>query len=300
MTAFPSGPTPPGVPPSGPAARRRLTRVRMPAWVSIPVLLGVVVIIGWGVVALFAPWLAPYDPLERVGLPLTPPDSTHLLGTDALGRDVFSRTLYGARWTIPLALIVLICGVTVGCVMGALAGFFGKITDQLIMRAADVTLAFPPILLAMVTTAALGPGLVNVGIAVVVVWWPIYARLLRGQVLAVKELDHVEAAVAAGVGPMRRLRKHIVPLAMTPVLINATIDFGVIVLLVAGLSFIGLGATPPTPEWGLMIQDGATSFYQWWIAFGPGLAIFSVVLAFNFVGDGLRDFFDVRTRGDRG
>jgi peptide/nickel transport system permease protein len=146
----------------------------------------------------------------------------------------------------------------------------------------------------MVVTASLGPGLVHAGMAMVVVWWPIYARLLRAQVLSVKQQPHVEAAVAVGVTRPRLLRLHILPLAITPVLVNATMDLGQVVLLAAGLSFIGLGANPPTPEWGLMINDGAIHFYQWWVAFGPGLAILSIVLAFNFVGDGVRDLLDVR------
>jgi peptide/nickel transport system permease protein len=218
----------------------------------------------------------------------------HLLGTDALGRDVLTRTLYGARQSIPLALGVLFVGVGIGCLFGMTAGFLGGWADSVIMRLADITLAFPAILLAMVVTAALGPGLTHIGVALAVVWWPIYARLLRAQVLAVKAQDHVEAAVAAGAGRLRVLFVHILPLSMTPILVNATIDFGQVVLLAAGLSYVGLGPVPPTPEWGLSINEGAVHFYQWWIAFGPGMAILLIVLAFNFVGDGIRDLLDVR------
>ncbi len=157
------------------------------------------------------------------------------------------------------------------------------------MRLVDVTLSFPPILLAMAVAASLGPGLPNASVAMIIVWWPIYARLMRAQVLEVKSREHVEAAVAGGAGRMRVLLVHILPLCWTPTLVNATMDFGQVVLLAASLSFIGLGAVPPTPEWGSMISEGASNFYQWWIAAGPGLAILTVVLATSFLGDGLRD-----------
>lgn len=268
-------------------------------WLTIPVIVSVVVIAAWFLVALTIPLWAPYGPLESAGFGLDHPSWHHLLGTDSLGRDVLTRTLYGARESIPLALEVLAVGVGIGCVIGAVAGFFGRWVDSILMRLADVTLAFPPILLAMVLVAALGPGLSHAAIALIVVWWPIYARLLRAQVLAVKEQTHVEAAVAAGASKWRLLRIHILPLCMTPILVNATLDFGQVVLLAAGLSFVGLGAVPPTAEWGIMINDGAAHFYQWWVAFGPGMAILTIVLAFNFVGDGLRDLFDVRGTGVR-
>ena len=256
---------------------------------------GLVVIAGWIVVILTVSLWAPADPLATVALPLEPPSMSHLLGTDSLGHDVLTRTLYGARHSLPLAAVVIMCAVSIGCILGGVAGFFGGWVDGLLMRLADVTVAFPPMLLAMVMTAALGPGLFHAGIAMVVVWWPIYARLFRAQVLSVKQQPHVEAATAVGAGRRRLFVVHIAPLAITPVFINATMDLGQVVLLAAGLSFIGLGANPPTPEWGLMINDGAIHFYQWWVALGPGLAILSVVLAFNFVGDGVRDLLDVRS-----
>jgi peptide/nickel transport system permease protein len=165
-----------------------------------------------------------------------------------------------------------------------------------VMRVSDVVLAFPPIFLAMAVAAALGPGLRNTVIAVVLVWWPFYSRLLRGQVLTIKHREHVEAAASVGVTKRRILRRHVLPMAFTPVLINATMDFGQVVILTASLSFLGLGAAPPAPEWGLMIEDGAKNFYQWWLSLGPGLAILSISLAANFLGDGLRDHFDVRSK----
>jgi peptide/nickel transport system permease protein len=165
------------------------------------------------------------------------------------------------------------------------------------MRIVDITMAFPPILLAMAITASLGPGVRNALIAMVLVWWPIYARLLRSSIVAVKNRDHVESATAIGAGRWLILRRYILPLSYTPVLVNATTDFGQVVLLTASLSFIGLGARPPSPEWGAMITEGATNFYDWWIAAAPGVAILLVVLAFNYVGDALRDSFDVKDTG---
>jgi peptide/nickel transport system permease protein len=218
------------------------------------------------------------------------------MGTDALGRDVFTRALYGARTSMPIACIVIVSAVLLGCLIGAIAGFFGGWIDAILMRASDIVLAFPAVLLAMAVTASLGPGLKNACIAMIAVWWPIYARLLRAQVMAIKQREHIESARAVGATRFRIMRKHILPLSTTPVLFNATMDFGQVVLLTASLSFIGLGAKPPSPEWGSMITEGAKNFYQWWIAVAPGVAILTVVLAFNFMGDGIRDWLDPRTR----
>ncbi|MFO1058233.1 MAG: ABC transporter permease [Dongiaceae bacterium] len=275
------------------AAPRRRRRHR--AWLTWPVALGALVILAWIAAAATAAWWVPYDPLDLVGRRLQPPGAAHWLGTDTLGRDVLSRTLVGAANSIPVAVLVVLAGASIGAALGAVAGFLGGIVDAAIMRAVDVTLSFPPVLLAMALTASLGPGLVNAGIAMVIVWWPVYARLMRAQVIAVKGQEHVEAAVAAGAGRPRLLIAHILPLCWSPVLINATMDFGQVVLLVASLSFIGLGALPPTPEWGSMIAEGAARFQYWWVAAGPGAAILSVVLAFNFLGDGLRDALDPRS-----
>jgi peptide/nickel transport system permease protein len=159
----------------------------------------------------------------------------------------------------------------------------------------DLTLAFPAIFLAMAIAASLGPGLKNAFFAMVIVWWPVYARLMRGQVLSVRRREHIEAAVSIGATRSRILRRHILPLSFTPALINATMDLGQVVILTATLSFLGLGAKPPSPEWGSMITEGARYFYQWWVAVAPGLAILTVGLGFNFLGDGLRDAFDVRS-----
>lgn len=256
---------------------------------------GALMLLFWVVAVLTVRFWPLADPLAMVGRRLQPPSAEFWLGTDALGRDVFARTLNGAVWSIPIAVVVVSVAVAIGSALGALAGFFGGWWDAIIMRLVDVTVSFPPILLAMAVAAMLGPGLANASIAMVIVWWPIYARLMRAQVLEMREREHVEAAIAGGAGGLRVLRVHVLPLCWTPTLINATMDFGQVVLLAASLSFIGLGATPPSPEWGSMISEGATRFYSWWIAFGPGMAILSVVLATSFLGDGLRDLFDRRS-----
>lgn len=271
-------------------------RMIRPRWLTLPLLIGVLLVSFWLLATVTAPLMTAHDPLDMVGRRLQSPSWDHLLGTDALGRDVFSRTLHGARHSIPIAVAVVILAVAIGAFLGALAGFLGGLADTVIMRFVDVTLSFPPMLLAMAMAASLGPGLWNAAIAMVIVWWPVYARLMRAQVLEVREREHVEAAVASGATQTRVLTKHILPLCWTPVLISATMDLGQVILLAASLSFIGLGATPPTPEWGSMISDGAAQFYSWWVALGPGLAILTIVLGFNFIGDGLHDYFDPRSR----
>lgn len=276
--------------------RRR--RRRRPPWLRGPALVGLITLVLWTLVALTLPLWSPSDPLDPVADRLLSPSWSHLMGTDALGRDVFIRALWGARISLPVSAIVIVSSVILGTVVGAAAGFFGGWIDAVLMRAVDITMAFPPILLAMAITASLGPGIRNALIAMVLVWWPIYARLLRAQVIAVKQREYVESAQAIGASRWLIVRRYILPMSYTPVLVNATMDFGQVVLLTASLSFIGLGARPPSPEWGAMITEGATNFYQWWIAAAAGISILLVVLAFNFVGDALRDTFDVKDLGD--
>lgn len=278
------------------SARSRHRRTFLHQLTSPTIILGALVAATWFIVVLTVSWWAPYGPLDSVGQRLQPPSAKHWLGTDALSRDVFTRVLYGSRQTLPISVAVIVCAVTIGGILGSIAGYAGGWIDTAIMRLVDVTMAFPPIFLAMAIAAALGPGLRNAFFAMVIVWWPIYARLLRGQVLSIKHRDHIQAAVSIGAKPGRIVRKHILPLSFTPALINATLDLGQVVILTATLSFLGLGAKPPSPEWGSMITEGAKYFYQWWVAVAPGLAILTIGLAFNFLGDGLRDALDVRGR----
>jgi peptide/nickel transport system permease protein len=276
-----------------PATSRRFRR---PHWLTAPLAIGGLIVLFWLVATAAAPWMSSYDPLDIAGRRLQAPSWAHWLGTDALGRDVLSRTLHGAIHSLPIAVTVVTLAVLIGAFLGAISGFVGGIVGGAIMRLVDVTLSFPPMLLAMAVAASLGPGLGNATVAMVIVWWPVYARLMRAQVLEVREREHVEAAVAAGASRTRLLTKHILPLCWTPVLVSATMDLGQVILLAASLSFIGLGATPPTAEWGSMISDGASQFYSWWVALGPGVAVLTIVLGFNFIGDGLHDYFDPRSK----
>ncbi len=258
---------------------------------------GAIIILFWLFIALFAPHIAPHDPLAQdLAHRLEAPNALHWFGSDELGRDIFSRVLYGARISMPLGIVVVLLSSLLGVIIGGISGYAGGATDELIMRVADVFLAFPSLVLAMAITAALGPGLNNAMLAIVVVLWPTYARVFRGQVLAIKERDYIEAARSVGVPTRRILITHILPNSYTPVFVKASLDVGAAILIAAGLSFIGLGAVPPTPEWGTMIAMGRQKFTQWWIATFPGIAMLTVVMGFNFLGDGLRDLLDPRIR----
>jgi peptide/nickel transport system permease protein len=249
----------------------------------------------WLLVAVFAPLVAPYDPLEQSFVPFEGPSGDHLFGTDELGRDVFSRVLYGARISLPLGLLLVVLASSLGAVLGALAGYFRGWPDGAVMRTADLVFAFPAIILAMVVTAALGRGLTNAVLALVIVAWPSYARVVRSLVLSVADSEYVWATRLLGSSARRALVREVLPNVVGPVLVLATLDVGNAILLLAGLSFLGLGAQPPDPEWGSMVATGTQNFQFWWIGTFPGLAIFTAVLAFNFVGDSLRDVFDPRT-----
>lgn len=248
---------------------------------------------------LFGPTIAPYNPTQpAIEDRLTGPSMDHWLGTDQLGRDVLSRIMAGARISLGIATVILAIAIPVGTLVGLGAGYFGGLVDELLMRITDIFLAFPALILAMAIAAALGPNLRNTVIALTLVYWPWYARLIRGQVLQIKERDYVEAARSVGVGSPRLISKHILPNAVAPIIIQATIDIGFAILATAGLSFIGLGAQAPTPEWGAMISDARTFFREaWWYFTFPGVAITLTVIGFNLLGDGLRDYFDPRTRG---
>jgi peptide/nickel transport system permease protein len=258
-------------------------------------MVGLSIFVLWILVVLTATIIAPYDPLAQdIKVRLSPPSIQHLCGTDELGRDVLSRVLYGARISIPTGLIVIAFQGLIGASVGALAGYLGGVFDKIVMRIADVTLAFPAMVLAMAISVLLGPSLRNATIAMILVWWPDYAWLMRGQVLGAKNNEYVLAARCVGCSHARVLIRHIFPNVLSPLLVKASLDIGAVILFIAALSFIGLGAVPPTPEWGSMISLGRSRFYQWWLMAFPGLAMLSVTMALNFLGDGIRDALDPR------
>lgn len=260
---------------------------------------GAVIVGAWALIAAVGPLLAPYSPFDLdVMRRLEPPSARHLFGTDESGRDNFSRVVYGARITIPVAFGVIVVASIIGVGVGAVSGYAGGRVDEVLMRIVDVVLAFPSIVLAMAITAALGPGLPHAMMAIVLVGWAEYGRLMRGQTLAVKANDYVLAARALGAPAWRVLLRHVLPNAFPPAVVKATLDMGGAIILIAALSFIGLGAVPPAPEWGAMIAAGQSKFEYWWVATFPGLAILSVVLGFNFLGDGLQDLLNPRLRND--
>ena len=275
-------------------ARRRVGRLR-PAWRQPLAVAGSVIALAWLVVAIFAPWIAPYDPLAQTFPPSQGPTVTHLFGTDELGRDVLSRVIHGSRVSIPIALLLVTLAAAIGGLVGGLAGYFRGIVDGVSMRMVDLVFAFPPIILAMVVAAVLGRGLRNAALAIVVVAWPSYARVVRGLVLSVGDSEYVQSARLLGSSARRTLFRDVLPNVAGPVLVLATLDLANAILLLSGLSFLGLGAQPPQAEWGSMVANGAQYFQWWWIGTFPGLAIFTAVLAFNFLGDSLRDFFDPQT-----
>jgi peptide/nickel transport system permease protein len=234
----------------------------------------------------------------RVELKLESPNADHWFGTDDVGRDILSRVIYAARTSVPAGFIVVFFAVTIGCLVGAISGYLGGVIDAILMRACDAVLSFPSIILAMAIAAIRGePSLTNAMIAVVVVLWPEYARLMRGQVLSIRLNEYVTAAEAIGASRSRVLFRHIIPSADAPIVVKATLDVGAAIVLTAGLSFIGLGAVPPTAEWGSMVSQGSKIGIQyWWYHTFPGLAIVTVVMALNFFGDGLRDALDPKRR----
>jgi peptide/nickel transport system permease protein len=258
---------------------------------------GFVMVIVWVLAAFLAPQLAPYEPLRQsVSERLQAPNALHPWGSDELGRDTYSRVLYGGRITIPAGIAVIVIGGLLGTIVGALAGFLGGVWDEVIMRLTELFMAFPTIILAMAITAALGPDIRNAIIALVVVWWPSYARLVRALVLKTKSNDYVEAAQAIGASSPYILLRTILPNCVAPALVLMTLDIGNAILTFAGLSFLGLGPEPTSPEWGRMVAVGIDYFDQWWTWLFPGMAIATLVIAFNFIGDGLRDLLDPRLR----
>lgn len=259
---------------------------------------GLALLLLFAFLALFAPLVSPFDPLfQNISVSLHAPDSTYLMGTDKLGRDIFSRILHGARISIVVGAAVVAMAGTLGTLVGLLAGYLGGILDEVVMRITDIFFAFPSLILAMAIAGALGPSLVNALIAVAVVSWPVYARLVRAQVMGLRNREFIEAARSLGVPTWLVLLRHIVPNLLAPLLVQITFDMGSAILSVAGLSFIGFGAQPPTPEWGVMISEGRNYITTHpWMPGMPAAAILLLVLAFNLVGDGLRDLLDPRMR----
>lgn len=251
--------------------------------------------------AIFAPWISPFpthaisetNPQDK----LLPPSARYLFGTDELGRDLLSRVIFGTRISLQTALIAVGLALLVGVPLGAIAGGVGGIVDEIIMRITDVFLSFPPLLLAIAIASFLGPSLQNAMLAIVISWWPWYTRIIRGQAVSIRERQFVRAARATGTPMTSIVFKHILPNTMAPVIVQASMDIGGVILTIAALSFLGLGAQPPTPEWGLLISTSRTYFLNaWWYSTFPGIAIFITVLVFNLVGDGIREVLDPRTR----
>lgn len=249
--------------------------------------------------ALLAPLLSPADPLaQNVIEGLRPPSLDYLLGSDKLGRDILSRLLYGARISLVVGAAVVVIAGGIGTLLGLVAGYLGGWADEILMRVTDIFFAFPSLILAMAIAGALGPSLRNALIAIIAVSWPVYARLVRGQILALKEQEFVIAARAIGLPQSRLVLRHLLPNTLAPLLVQGSFDMGAAITAVAGLSFIGFGAQPPIPEWGVMISEGRNYIAtQWWLATFPGLTILLLVGGFNLLGDGLRDMLDPRLRG---
>ena len=254
---------------------------------------GAAIIVAWAIAAIFAPWITRYDPnLVDVAMRLRPPSAANWLGTDALGRDVATRVIYGARVSLSVGMVVVLVGGLFGTLLGTAAAYARGWLEEGLMRLTDLVFCFPPIILAMAIAAALGIGTVNTVIAMLVVWWPKFARLSRSLVISQRSMEYVEAAQSIGFGPAHILLRQIIPNAVGPLVVLVTLDLGNAILVFAGLSFLGLGTVPPTAEWGSMVGEGRELVQQWWVATFPGLAILTVVMGFNFMGDGIRDWLD--------
>ncbi|MGN6301733.1 MAG: ABC transporter permease [Angustibacter sp.] len=253
----------------------------------------------WAVVAVAAPLLAPYDPLVQSGPYYSPPSSAHWFGTDQLGRDIASRIVYGARLSLPLAVVIVALALLIGGTLGLLAGYVGRWVDEGLMRLTDLVFAFPPIILAMVVTASFGPSARNAVLALVLVSWPTYARVVRSAVLSIRGSDFLQASRMLGVGPWQALRRDVLPNSVGPSVVLASLQLGDAVLMLASLSFLGLGPRPPAPEWGAMIAAGSSDLTKWWVSIIPGIAILTAVLAFNLLGDAVRDWLDPRSKAAR-
>ena len=258
---------------------------------------GSVVCFVWILVAVFSYQIVPYDPLAQdLARRFEPPSFDHWFGTDTLGRDIFSRVIVGSRLSLTAGIITVLIAGTIGSLFGAFAGYFGGLIDDIMMRISEMVMAFPAIILAMTITAALGPSLYNTILAMVIVSWPNYARVMRSMVIYIKQNEYVDASRTLGASESRTMFVEVLPNSLGPVIVMGTLDLGNAILIFSGLSFLGLGAPPPNPEWGAMVADGMQNFGYWWIGSFPGLAIFTISIAANFLGDGLRDYLDPRLR----
>lgn len=253
------------------------------------------------VIAIIAPYVVPFpedaEGTVRAIARLKPPGAPYWFGTDNVGRDIFSRLLMGTGLALRVGLVIIVLATAIGVTVGAVAGYAGGWVDDLLMRMTDIFLTVPGLVLAIAVTAALGKGMINVMIGISLVWWPGFARLTRSLVLSLREEAFVEAAHSIGVGHLRMLFQHILPNTLSPIIVKMSTDFGFAVLTAAALGFIGLGAQPPTPEWGAMINDGRDYFPdKWWVSTFPGMAIFLMVFSWNLLGDGVRDLLDPRAK----
>lgn len=269
--------------------RIRRNRLAMAGLIIVGILL---------LVAALAPWIAPHDPfVQNLGNRLKPPGTSgYWLGTDDFGRDILSRIIHGARITLYIIALVAVTAPVLGLLIGTVAGYFGGWTDVVLMRLTDIFLAFPRLILALALVAVLGPGIENAVLAIALTAWPPYARVARAETLTVRNSDYIAAIRLQGAAAPRIIVGHVVPMCLPSVIIRVTLDMAGVILIAAGLGFLGLGVQPPLPEWGLMISSGRKFlFEQWWVATMPGLAIFIVSLGFNLLGDGLRDVLDPRS-----
>jgi peptide/nickel transport system permease protein len=260
--------------------------------------LGILIFIAWIAIALLAPVISPYDPVtdQDVAMSYQSPSGQHWFGTDELGRDVLSRVLYGSRVSITCGLITVLISFAVGIIFGGLAGYIGGLVDDIMMRFSEMIQSFPPLILAMVIAAALGPNISNSVLAMAIIWWPNYARLTRSIVISVKQNDYITASRVLGATHTRILGKELLPNSVGSLIVMCTLDLGNAILMFSGLSFLGLGVQPPVAEWGAMVSDGVRASANWWVSTFPGLAIFSVAIGANFIGDGLRDYLDPKMR----
>jgi peptide/nickel transport system permease protein len=280
-------------------ARRRYLRDTYVLWRRNRLMvIGTGIITGLLLVAALAPLLATHSPYEQIlSNRLLPPSAQHLFGTDSLGRDIYSRVVYGARVTLTIALLVAAISTPLGVVIGISAGYLGGAVDEALMRVSDVFLAFPRLILAIAFAAALGPGVENAILAIAIAQWPTYARLARAETLNVRNNDYIQAMRVLGAGKLRIMAGYIAPMTLSSIVVRMSLDMGTIILTAAGLGFLGLGAQPPMPEWGLMVSDGRQFLVdQWWVSTLPGLAILVVVMGFNLLGDGIRDVLDPHQR----